>query len=288
MRPLSISKQITKRDTPSLTLYLSDISRIPMITEQEEVELAIRIRNGDIPALEKLVSANLRFVVSVAKQYQSRGMNLHDLINEGNLGLVKAATKFDETRGFKFISYAVWWIRQGIIQALSEKSRMVRLPLNKINVINKINQASSHFEQVNQRPPTAEEISELIDSSLSEIQLCLKHSSWPISMDESLKVGEEGFNLHDIMRSDDTVGPEQNLLKGSLKLELNDILETLTYREAYIIKMYFGIGTNDTMGLEQIALNLDLTTERVRQIKVKALARLRNSSKIECLKEYLE
>ncbi|MFT0714938.1 RNA polymerase sigma factor RpoD/SigA [Maribacter arcticus] len=288
MRPLSISKQITKRDTPSLTLYLSDISRIPMITEQEEVELAIRIRNGDIPALEKLVSANLRFVVSVAKQYQSRGMNLHDLINEGNLGLVKAATKFDETRGFKFISYAVWWIRQGIIQALSEKSRMVRLPLNKINVINKINQASSHFEQVNQRPPTAEEISELIDSSLSEIRLCLKHSSWPISMDESLKVGEEGFNLHDIMRSDDTVGPEQNLLKGSLKLELNDILETLTYREAYIIKMYFGIGTNDTMGLEQIALNLDLTTERVRQIKVKALARLRNSSKIECLKEYLE
>ena len=288
MRPLSISKQITKRDTPSLTLYLSDISRIPMITEQEEVELAIRIRNGDIPALEKLVSANLRFVVSVAKQYQSRGMNLHDLINEGNLGLVKAATKFDETRGFKFISYAVWWIRQGIIQALSEKSRMVRLPLNKINVINKINQASSHFEQVNQRPPTAEEISELIDSSLSEIRLCLKHSSWPISMDESLKVGEEGFNLHDIMRSDDTVGPEQNLLKGSLKLELNDILETLTYREAYIIKMCFGIGTNDTMGLEQIALNLDLTTERVRQIKVKALARLRNSSKIECLKEYLE
>nr|WP_288936089.1 RNA polymerase sigma factor RpoD/SigA [uncultured Allomuricauda sp.] len=288
MRPLSISKQITKRDTPSLTLYLSDISRIPMITEQEEVELAIRIRNGDIPALEKLVSANLRFVVSVAKQYQSRGMNLHDLINEGNLGLVKAATKFDETRGFKFISYAVWWIRQGIIQALSEKSRMVRLPLNKINVINKINQASSHFEQVNQRPPTAEEISELIDSSLSEIRLCLKHSSWPISMDESLKVGEEGFNLHDIMRSDDTIGPEQNLLKGSLKLELNDILEILNYREAYIIKMYFGIGTNDTMGLEQIALNLDLTTERVRQIKVKALARLRNSSKIECLKEYLE
>lgn len=288
MRPLSISKQITKRDTPSLTLYLSDISRIPMITEQEEVELAIRIRNGDIPALEKLVSANLRFVVSVAKQYQSRGMNLHDLINEGNLGLVKAATKFDETRGFKFISYAVWWIRQGIIQALSEKSRMVRLPLNKINVINKINQASSHFEQVNQRPPTAEEISELIDSSLSEIRLCLKHSSWPISMDESLKVGEEGFNLHDIMRSDDTIGPEQDLLKGSLKLELNDILEILNYREAYIIKMYFGIGTNDTMGLEQIALNLDLTTERVRQIKVKALARLRNSSKIECLKEYLE
>ena len=288
MRPLAISKQITKRDTPSLTLYLSDISRIPMITEQEEVELAIRIRNGDIPALEKLVSANLRFVVSVAKQYQSRGMNLHDLINEGNLGLVKAATKFDETRGFKFISYAVWWIRQGIIQALSEKSRMVRLPLNKINVINKINRASSHFEQVNQRPPTAEEISELIDSSLSEIKLCLKHSSWPISMDESLKVGEDGFNLHDIMHSDDSINPDQNLLKGSLGLEIDDVLEMLPYREAFIIKMYFGIGAKDTMGLEQIALNLELTTERVRQIKVKALARLRNSSKGELLKEYLE
>ena len=287
MRPLSISKQITKRDTPSLTLYLSDISRIPMITEQEEVELAIRIRNGDIPALEKLVSANLRFVVSVAKQYQSRGLNLHDLINEGNLGLVKAATKFDETRGFKFISYAVWWIRQGIIQALSEKSRMVRLPLNKINVINKINQASSHFEQINQRPPTAEEISELIDSSLSEIRLCLKHSSWPISMDESLKVGEKDFNFHDIIRSDDTIGPDQNLLKSSLKLEIDDVLEILSYREALIIKMYFGIGADDTMGLEQIALNLDLTTERVRQIKVKALTRLRNSSKVELLKEYL-
>jgi|SRR6056297_1765323 len=288
MRPLAISKQITKRDTPSLTRYLNDIARIPMITEEEEVELAVRIRNGDVPALEKLVRSNLRFVVSVAKQYQSRGMNLHDLINEGNLGLVKAATKFDETRGFKFISYAVWWIRQGIIQALSEKSRMVRLPLNKINVINKINRASSHFEQVNQRPPTAEEISELIDSSLSEIKLCLKHSSWPISMDESLKVGEDGFNLHDIMHSDDNINPDRNLLKSSLGLEIDDVLEMLPYREAFIIKMYFGIGALDTMGLEQIALNLELTTERVRQIKVKALTRLRNSSKVELLKEYLE
>jgi len=288
MRPLAISKQITKRDTPSLTRYLNDIARIPMITEEEEVELAVRIRNGDVPALEKLVRSNLRFVVSVAKQYQSRGMNLHDLINEGNLGLVKAATKFDETRGFKFISYAVWWIRQGIIQALSEKSRMVRLPLNKINVINKINRASSHFEQVNQRPPTAEEISELIDSSFSEIKLCLKHSSWPISMDESLKVGEDGFNLHDIMHSDDSINPDRNLFKSSLGLEIDDVLEMLPYREAFIIKMYFGIGALDTMGLEQIALNLELTTERVRQIKVKALTRLRNSSKVELLKEYLE
>ncbi|MAU15685.1 MAG: RNA polymerase subunit sigma [Muricauda sp.] len=287
MRPLSISKQITKRDTPSLNLYLSDIARIPMITEEEEVELAVRIRNGDVMALEKLVKSNLRFVVSVAKQYQSRGLNLHDLINEGNLGLVKAATKFDEKRGFKFISYAVWWIRQGIIQALSEKSRMVRLPLNKINVITKINQVSSHFEQLNQRPPTAEEIAELIDSSLSEIRLCLKHSSWPISMDESLKNEEGGFNLYDVIRSESSISPEQNLIKSSLKLEIDNVLGILSYREAFIIKMYFGIGA-DTMGLEQIALNLDLTTERVRQIKLKALTRLRNSSKVDCLKEYLK
>ncbi len=288
MRPLSISKQITKRDTPSLNLYLNDIARIPMITEEEEVDLAIRIRNGDIPALERLVSANLRFVVSVAKQYQSRGLNLHDLINEGNLGLVKAATKFDETRGFKFISYAVWWIRQGIIQALSEKSRMVRLPLNKINVINKINQVSSHFEQRHQRPPTAEEISELIDFSLSEINVCMKHSSWPISMDESLKFGDGGMNLHDTMPSKDTDSPEQKLIDHSLALEMGSMLNMLDYRQAFIIKMYFGIGTNESMGIEQIAFNLDLTPERVRQIKIKALARLRKSSKIELLKEYLE
>ncbi|MCK0159344.1 RNA polymerase sigma factor RpoD/SigA [Allomuricauda sp. F6463D] len=288
MRPLSISKQITKRDTPSLTLYFSDIARIPMITEEEEVELAIRIRNGDVFALEKLIRSNLRFVVSVAKQYQSRGLNLHDLINEGNLGLVKAAKKFDETRGFKFISYAVWWIRQGIIQALSEKSRMVRLPLNKINVINKINRASTHFEQINQRPPTAEEISELIDSTLPEIQLCLKHSSWPISMDEALKNDDDGFNLHDLIRSESSNSPEDNLIKGSLKFEIDNVLKILSNREVSIIKMYFGIGANDRIELEQIAQNLGLTTERVRQIKIKALARLRKSSKVDCLKEYLK
>jgi len=288
MRPLSISKQITNRDTPSLNMYLSDISRIPMINEEEEVNLAVRIRQGDTKALDRLVSANLRFVVSVAKQYQSRGLNLHDLINEGNLGLVKAATKFDETRGFKFISYAVWWIRQGIIQALTEKSRIVRLPLNKINVINKINGVSSHFEQIHQRPPTAEEISELIDFSLSEIQLCLKHSSWSISMDESLKIGDGGLSLHDTMRSNEFNSPEQKLIKRSLQLDMDGILDILSYREAFVLKMFFGIGTSDPMGLEEIAFNLDLTTERVRQIKVTALARLRNSSKIEFLKEYLE
>lgn len=287
MRSLTISKQITKRDTPSLTKYLNDISRIPMITEEEEVELAVRIRKGDAQALDKLVTSNLRFVVSVAKQYQSRGLNLHDLINEGNLGLVKAASKFDETRGFKFISYAVWWIRQGIIQALTEKSRIVRLPLNKINVINKINNATSRFEQTHQRTPTAEEISEMIDFSLTEIKLCLKHSSWSISMDESLQPGESGLNLHDMMRSDHFNSPEQKLMDWSLKNEIDGVLDILSYREAYVIKKYFGIGEEDSLGLEQIAYDLDLTTERVRQLKVKALSRLRNSSKIEYLKEYL-
>lgn len=260
-----------------------------MITEEEEVDLAVRIRNGDAQAMEKLVIANLRFVVSVAKQYQSKGLNLHDLINEGNLGLVRAAAKFDETRGFKFISYAVWWIRQGIIQALTEKSRMVRLPLNKINVINKISSVSSHFEQMHQRPPTAEEVSELlVDFSLQEIQFCLKHSSWPISMDEPLNNGDGGWNLHDTLHSNEFNSPEQNLIKHSLQLEIDGILDILSYREAFVIKMFFGIGTSDSMGLEEIAFNLDLTTERVRQIKVKALARLRSSSKIEFLKVYLE
>ncbi|KAB5489422.1 sigma-70 family RNA polymerase sigma factor [Flagellimonas hadalis] len=288
MRSLTISKQITKRDSPSLTKYLNDISRIPMITEQEEVDLAVRIRNGDTLALEKLVKANLRFVISVAKQYQSRGLNLHDLINEGNLGLVKAASKFDETRGFKFISYAVWWIRQGIIQALTEKSRMVRLPLNKINVINKINTATSQFEQTNERPPTAEEVSEMVDFSLKEIQICLNHSSWPISMDESFQPGENEQNLHDIMKSNSFDSPEQNLIHGSLKNEINGVLDVLSYREAYVIKRFFGIGEEDSQGLEQIAYDLDLTTERVRQLKIKALARLRSSTKIEYLKAYLE
>ncbi|NDV42548.1 sigma-70 family RNA polymerase sigma factor [Flagellimonas sediminis] len=288
MRPLSISKQITARDTLSLNKYLSDISRIPLITEEEEVNLAVLIRQGDNMALEKLVSANLRFVVSVAKQYQSRGLNLHDLINEGNVGLVRAASKFDETRGFKFISYAVWWIRQGIIQAITEKSRMVRLPLNKINVINKINNFSSHFEQMHQRLPTAEEISEMIDFSLSEIQICLKQSSWPLSMDEPLKIGDGGLSLHDTIHSNEFDSPEQKLINQSLQLEIDDILEILSYREAYIIKMSFGIGAEDSMGLEEIAFHLDLTTERVRQIKIKALNRLRNSSKIGLLKQYLE
>ncbi|WP_431162873.1 sigma-70 family RNA polymerase sigma factor [Flagellimonas beolgyonensis] len=288
MRSLTIAKQITKRDTPALTKYLNDISRIPMITEEEEVELAVRIRKGDAQALDKLVTANLRFVVSVAKQYQSRGLNLHDLINEGNLGLVKAASKFDETRGFKFISYAVWWVRQGIIQALTEKSRIVRLPLNKINVINKINQVSSHFEQIHQRPPSADEISERIDFSLTEIELCLKHASWPISMDQPLAPGDSNLNLYDKMGSDGSDNPEKDMLSQSLRVEMNDMLEMLSYREAYVIKMHFGIDSNPPLAFEQIAADLNITKERVRQIKIRALDRLRQSSKSDILKEYLD
>ncbi|MEM1339110.1 MAG: RNA polymerase sigma factor RpoD/SigA [Bacteroidota bacterium] len=288
MKPLSIAKQITTRDSPSLTKYLNDIGRIPMVTVEEEVDLAVRIRQGDTEALEKLVSANLRFVVSVAKQYQFKGLNLHDLINEGNLGLVRAATKFDETRGFKFISYAVWWIRQGIIQALAEKSRMVRLPLNKIGVINKIKKASSHFEQVHQRPPTAEEVSELIDFSLDEIQFCMKHSSWHMSMDESLNTSDSSLNLHDTLRSDSSNSPEKKLMKSSLVSEIDVLLQTLSSREAYIIKMYFGIGVNYSLTLDEIGTNLSITKERTRQIKATALLRLKRSSSGKILKEYLE
>ncbi|WP_375324183.1 RNA polymerase sigma factor RpoD/SigA [Flagellimonas sp. GZD32] len=288
MRSLTISKQITNRENPALSKYLTDISRIPMISAEEEVELAIRIRNGDAEALEKLIVSNLRFVVSVAKQYQSRGLNLHDLINEGNLGLVKAASKFDETRGFKFISYAVWWIRQGIIQAVSEKSRIVRLPLNKINVINKINDVTSKFEQSHQRPPTADEISELIDFSIAEIQLCLEHSSWPISMDKSLRPEEDGFSLHDLIASDSFNSPEHNLSHSSLQIEIESVLGLLSHREAYVIKMVFGIGGESPLGMQQIAYDLDITQERVRQIKMKALTRLRNSSKTNLLKEYMD
>lgn len=288
MKQLRISKQITNRESPSLSRYLQDIARIAMITEDEEAELAVRIRNGDEMALDRLVTANLRFVVSVAKQYQSRGLKLHDLINEGNLGLVRAAKKFDETRGFKFISYAVWWIRQGILQALAENSRIVRLPLNKINAINKIKSASAHFEQTHQRLPYADEISEMTDISATEIQTCMEHSSWPMSMDAPLKTGEDDLNLHNLLRSPDSPNPEASLLESSLKLEIDLILNILSERQAYVIRMSYGIGTNDPVGLDQIAYNLGLTKERVRQIKRVALVRLKESSRCNYLMEYME
>ncbi|MFH6604454.1 RNA polymerase sigma factor RpoD/SigA [Maribacter algicola] len=288
MRPLSIAKQVTNRDGESLKRYLVDVSRIPMITEDEEVELAILIRNGDNLALEKLVNSNLRFVISVAKQYQGRGLKLLDLINEGNLGLVRAATRFDETRGFKFISYAVWWIRQGILQALTETTRMVRLPLNKISVINKITKASSNFEQIHQRLPYAEEISELIDVSLAEVQLCMKHSMWPKSMDETLNTESDNFTLYEVLSSGNLDNPEKGLIENSLRTELEGLLNILSDREAYVIKKYYGIGANKAMGMEEIAYQLGITKERIRQIKTRALLRLRKSSKCDFLKEYLE
>jgi len=288
MRPLSIAKQVTNRVGESLKRYLADVGRIPMITEDEEVELAILIRNGDNLALEKLVTANLRFVISVAKQYQGRGLKLLDLINEGNLGLVRAATRFDETRGFKFISYAVWWIRQGILQALTETTRMVRLPLNKISVINKITKASSNFEQIHQRLPYAEEISELIDVSLAEVQLCMKHSMWPMSMDESLNTDGDNFTLYEVLSSGNLENPEKGLIENSLRTELEGVLDMLSDREAYVLKKYYGIGANNAVGMDEIAYLLDLSTERIRQIKTRALLRLRESSKCDFLKEYLE
>lgn len=287
MKPLHISKQITTREGVSLTNYLNDISRIPMVTVEEEVYLTIRIRQGDLKALEKLVSANLRFVVSVAKQYQFRGLNLHDLINEGNLGLVKAAKRFDETRGFKFISYAVWWIRQGIIQAISEKSRMIRLPLNKINVLTKINKVTSHFEQRNNRPPTALELSELIDCSVAEIEFCLNHSSKSISMDEPLNIGDGNLNYHNIIYSENSFLPEKNLMADSLESEINKILKILPSRDAYVVKMYFGIGVDYSFTLDEIASKLKMSKERARQIKSSALLRLRRSSSSEELVEFL-
>lgn len=287
MRALTISNQITNRENPSLVKYLSDIKHIPMITAEEEVQLAIRIKNGDEEALQKLILSNLRFVVSVAKQYQSRGMNLHDLINEGNIGLVKAASKFDETRGFKFISYAVWWIRQGILQAVYEKARMVRLPLNKISVINKINDLNSSFEQSHQRFPTAEEISDIIDHSVTEINTCLEQDSWTISMDKSLRADEDGYNLHDLLQSDHFERPDEKLVHSSMQMDIQVLLGILSHREAYIIKHFYGIGEEHPLSIEQIAQDLNLTAERVRQIKLMALTRLKNSSKTAFLKEYL-
>lgn len=289
MKPLRISQQITVRDGESLTRYLNEINKIPLISIQEEVALAARIRNGDRRAFELLVVSNLRFVISVAKQYGSRGLKLHDLINEGNLGLVRAATKFDETRGFRFVSYAVWWIRQGILQALAENSRMIRLPLNKINAINKIKSSAYAFEQAHQRLPTADEISQLTEISVKEVQVCLNQSSYHLSMDETIKPGEEGsLTIGDKLTSENTLGPESYFQHSALKFELNEMLDLLSFREKFVIKMLFGIGIEHARGLNEVADELDISTERVRQIKIRALARLQKSTKIEALREFLD
>ena len=286
MRQLKITKQVTNRETKSLNSYLQDVSKIDLITAEEEVELAQRIREGDQAALDKLSRANLRFVISVAKQYQNQGLSLPDLINEGNLGLVKAAKRFDETRGFKFISYAVWWIRQSILQALAEQSRIVRLPLNKIGSINKINKMYAFLEQSQERAPSPEEIAKELDMSVNEVKESLKNSGRHISMDAPLIDGEDS-NLYDVLRSGESPNPDQNLLHESLKSEIERALETLTPREGDVIKLYFGLNAQHPMSLEEIGETFDLTRERVRQIKEKAIRRLKHTSRSKILMTYL-
>ena len=286
MRQLKITKQITNRETASLDKYLQEIGRVDLITADEEVELAQRIKAGDVAALEKLTKANLRFVVSVAKQYQNQGLTLPDLINEGNLGLIKAAQRFDETRGFKFISYAVWWIRQSILQALAEQSRIVRLPLNKIGSINKINKMYAYLEQANERVPSAEEIARELDMSVNDVKESMKNAGRHISMDAPLVEGEDS-NLYDVIRSNESPNPDKSLILDSLRTEIERALETLTPREADVIRLYFGLGDQHAMTLEEIGETFDLTRERVRQIKEKAIRRLKHTSRSKILKTYL-
>ncbi|WP_418602448.1 sigma-70 family RNA polymerase sigma factor [Hwangdonia sp.] len=286
MRQLKITKQVTNRESKSLDKYLQDISKIPLITADEEVELAQKIRQGDQKALDKLTTANLRFVVSVSKQYQNQGLSLPDLINEGNAGLVKAAKRFDETRGFKFISYAVWWIRQAILQALAEQSRIVRLPLNKIGSINKINKAYSFLEQEHERAPSAEEIAKNLDLSVKNVKQSLKISGRHVSMDAPLKEGET-FSLYDVVMSDESPKPDNGLMRDSLNIELNRALDTLSEKEAEVIRNYYGISKKHPMSLQEIGISFGLTRERVRQIKEKGIRRLRHTSKSKVLKTYL-
>jgi RNA polymerase primary sigma factor len=274
MRQLKITKQITNRDTKSLEKYFQEISKIDLITAEEEVELARRIRDGDQIALNKLVNANLRFVVSAAKQYQGSGIRLSDLINEGNIGLVKAAKRFDETRGFKFISYAVWWIRQSILQAMSEQSRMVRLPLNKIGEISKIKKVYSYLEQTHQRPPSSIEIAKELDMSSSQVKIAIKNSGKHLSMDAPFEEGESS-NLYNIIQSKDTSRPDAKLIKDSLSTDINQLLKTLPNRESEIIRLYYGIGERSPKSLSEIGELFDITRERVRQIREKAIRILR-------------
>jgi RNA polymerase primary sigma factor len=285
MRQLK-TKQVTNRETASLDKYLQEIGKVDLITADEEVELAQRIKAGDQRALEKLTKANLRFVVSVAKQYQNQGLTLPDLINEGNLGLIKAAQRFDETRGFKFISYAVWWIRQSILQALAEQSRIVRLPLNKIGSINKINKMYALLEQSNERAPSAEEIAQELDMTVNDVKESMKNSGRHLSMDAPLVEGEDS-NLYDVLRSGESPNPDRELIHESLRTEIERALETLTPREADVVRLYFGLGDQHPMTLEEIGETFDLTRERVRQIKEKAIRRLKHTSRSKILKTYL-
>jgi RNA polymerase primary sigma factor len=288
MRQLKIAKQVTNRETASLDKYLQEIGRVDLISADEEVELARRIKNGDRVALERLTKANLRFVVSVSKQYQNQGLALPDLINEGNLGLIKAAERFDETRGFKFISYAVWWIRQSILQALAEQARIVRLPLNKIGNINRINKAFSELEQKFERPPSADELAEFLDCSTEEVKQSLSHTGRHVSMDAPLIDGDESSSsMYDVMTTDSLPNPDSGLVLESLRRDIRTSLRTLTSRESEVVSMFYGLEGKMPMSLEEIGTKFDLTRERVRQIKEKAIRRLKHTSKNRNLKTYL-
>lgn len=288
MRQLKITKQVTNRETASLDKYLSEIGRVDLISPEEEVQLAKRIKEGDRAALERLTKANLRFVVSVSKQYQNQGLALPDLINEGNLGLIKAAERFDETRGFKFISYAVWWIRQSILQALAEQARIVRLPLNKIGTINKISKAFSELEQRYERPPSAEELADFLDLSVDDIKQSLANNGRHVSMDAPLVEGDESSSsMYDVLLNDSLPSPENSLVLDSLRKDIERSLLTLTPREGDVVRMFYGLNGTTPLSLEEIGEKFDLTRERVRQIKEKAIRRLKNTSRSKSLKTYL-
>ncbi len=287
MRQLKISKSITNRESQSLEKYLQEIGKVDLITPEEEVQLAIRIKQGDMKALDRLTKANLRFVVSVAKQYQNQGLSLPDLINEGNLGLIKAAQRFDETRGFKFISYAVWWIRQSILQALAEQSRIVRLPLNKVGLTNRINKAYQQLEQEYEREPSAEELAELLELDTEEVAATLGMSARHVSMDSPISEGEEGTLVDVMMNPNAEMADEDIVNRQSLKLEIERSLNTLTERQQEVIRYFFGIGIDHPMSLEDIGDRFCLTRERVRQIKDKAINRLKNASRSKLLRSYL-
>jgi RNA polymerase primary sigma factor len=286
MRQLKISKQITNRESQSLDKYLQEIGKVDLLTPDEEVELAQRIREGDQLALEKLTKANLRFVVSVAKQYQNQGLTLGDLINEGNLGLIKAGQRFDETRGFKFISYAVWWIRQSILQALAEQSRIVRLPLNRVGSLNKISKTFSELEQKFEREPSPDELAEVLEVTTAEVVDTMKISGRHVSMDAPFISGEEN-SLLDVLANDLDNTPDSELMNDSLRREVQRALSTLTQREADVISFYFGLNGENSNTLEEIGEKFSLTRERVRQIKEKAIRRLRHTSRSKALKPYL-
>jgi RNA polymerase primary sigma factor len=286
MRQLKIAKQVTNRETLSLEKYLHEIGKVDLVTAEEEVELAKKIRKGDKEALETLIKANLRFVVSVAKQYQNQGLSLPDLINEGNLGLIKAAQRFDETRGFKFISYAVWWIRQSILQSLAEQARIVRLPLNKIGSITRINKTFNRLEQEYQREPTAEEVAFLLETSTESVEDALKVSSHHVSMDAPI-YEDEISNLYDVLLNEDSLSPDKGLINVSLCKEIERTLGTLAEREADVIRYYFGLSGKAQHTLEEIGDEFGLTRERVRQIKEKTIKKMRNHYRNRLLKAYL-